>query len=100
MTDETQQQPNQDDNDFSTFVPEVPPPVTTPQLPLEIQIKNAAYDQIVKFYPEYRQLNTLMEGDQTAIAIMKTFIQAVRDWSNGPNPDFSVVKTIVPQVQE
>ena len=65
--------------------------------PLEIKVKWAARDQIVKFYPEYKQLNILMEGNESEIAKMKAFIQSVRDWSNGPNPDLEVVKTIVPQ---
>ena len=72
-------------------------PIEIPQLPIQIQIKNAAENQIRKYYPEYKQLNTLMEGDQGKIAVMKAFIQAVRDWSNGPNPDLTVVTTIVPQ---
>jgi len=28
---------------------------------------------------------------------MKAFIQAVRDWSNGPNPDLTAVRAITPQ---
>jgi len=73
------------------------PVIEIPQLPLVIQIKNAAYDQIVKYYPEYKQLNILMEGSEAEITKMKTFIQAVRDWSNGPNPDLTAVRAITPQ---
>ena len=72
-------------------------PQEPPLPPIHLQIKWAAENQIRKYYPEYKQLNILMEGNETEIAKMRTFIQAVRDWSNGPNPDLNVVTTIVPQ---
>lgn len=47
-------------------------------------------------YPEYKQLNILMSGDEAEKAKMSTFIDACRAWSNGDSPDPAVLAEIKP----
>jgi hypothetical protein len=47
-------------------------------------------------YPEYKQLNILMSGDEAEKSKMSTFIAACRAWSNGDNPDPAALAAITP----
>jgi len=51
------------------------------------EINEFAQEHIFKYYPSWKQSNILREGDQTEITKMGTFIDSVRSWSNGENPD-------------
>lgn len=51
------------------------------------EINQFAQDQIFKFYPLWKQQNISLEGNEVKLARMTTFINAVRAWSNGENPD-------------
>ena len=56
----------------------------------------AARAQIVAFYPEWKQLNILREGDAQSITTMGTFIDACRSWSNDPTSNMADISNIKP----
>ena len=60
------------------------------------EINQIAQEQIVKYYPIWKQNNLIMEGDQAKLDAMNEFIQRVRDWANGEDPDPDIIDTIVP----
>ena len=60
------------------------------------EINQIAGEQITKYYPLWKQNNLIMEGDQAKLAAMNEFIQRVRDWANGEDPDPDIIDTIVP----
>jgi hypothetical protein len=51
------------------------------------EINEFAQNHIYKYYPSWKQSNILREGTEEQKSQMGTFINAVRDWSNGENPD-------------
>ncbi len=56
----------------------------------------AARARIVEFYPEWKQLNILREGDATSITKMGIFIDACRAWSNDATSEFTSLEKIIP----
>lgn len=46
--------------------------------------RDVARRQILKFYPEWKQLNIMRSGSQEEKDKMFTFIDACRNWSNDP----------------
>ncbi|PSB88139.1 hypothetical protein C5F64_08605 [Photobacterium damselae subsp. damselae] len=58
--------------------------------------RNYCRNHIVKHYPEAKQLNVLMSGDQIEINKMNTFITACRAWSNQETPKLSELVLIKP----
>lgn len=66
------------------------------EIPLVEQARLTAQQQIRKYYPEYKQLNILMEGNQIEIEKMRNFINAVRAASNVEQPDLDAIKQITP----
>jgi hypothetical protein len=53
--------------------------------------------QILKFYPEWKQLNILRTGSTEEQNIMATFIDACRAWSNDPsNEDPFGLDSLIP----
>lgn len=59
--------------------------------------RQEAYNHIAQYYPLWRQLNVLREGNPVEIERMGTFIDAVRAWSDGTNPDPAALRAIVPE---
>ena len=55
-----------------------------------------ARSRILQFYPLWKQLNILREGDGVTIATMGKFIDACRAWSNDPQADPDQLNQIVP----
>ena len=78
------------------FIAVAQEPDPIPEVPMATRIRWAAEARIKRFYPEYKQLNILMAQDEVEIVKMRSFIEAVRDWSNGSSPDLAVVETISP----
>lgn len=60
------------------------------------EINQFAFEQITKYYPLWKQNNILNSGDQSQINFMYNFINRVRDWSNGENPNPDDLEFIVP----
>jgi len=52
-----------------------------------IDINYIAGEKIKAVYPEYKQLNIMRTGTDEQVAAMTAFIDAVRAWANGDNPD-------------
>jgi hypothetical protein len=50
-------------------------------------IRYISGEYIRRYYPEYKQLNIIRTGTEQEQTKMTTFIDAVREWSNGENPD-------------
>ena len=50
-------------------------------------IRYIAGEHIRRYYPEYKQLNVIRTGTEQEQTKMTAFIDAVRAWSNGENPD-------------
>ena len=67
-----------------------------PSMPPELQVRNAAQDHILQYYPLWRQLNILRNGVASEIATMGAFIDAVRAWSNAATPDLAALRTLLP----
>lgn len=77
----------------------------TPQIPLtEAMLRDIATSHarelcahhIRGHYPEYKQLNILMSGDEVEKAKMTAFISACRTWSNGVAPNPAALAEIKP----
>lgn len=58
--------------------------------------RREARAHITTFYPEWKQLNILREGDDEAIQTMGRFIDACRDWSNDPDATLDQLHAITP----
>ncbi len=58
--------------------------------------RRLARARILEYYPEWKQLNILREGDATVIATMGKFIDACRAWSNDLQADPGLLDQIVP----
>ena len=58
------------------------------------QIKSKAQQLIVAQYPDYKQRNILMSGDEIAIADMNAFIEPIRIRSNKIESDINDCTTI------
>lgn len=59
-------------------------------------IKSAATGYIVKFYPTWKQLNVLREGDKQDIEKMSRFIDSVRAWTRKPKAKIEDLEKILP----
>lgn len=53
----------------------------------EHEIKQFAQSHIEKYYPLWKQSNIMRTNDEAELTKMGTFIDSVRAWSNGENPD-------------
>lgn len=62
----------------------------------EAQKRFAARAKITEFYPEWKQLNILREGNERQISKMGRFIDACRDWSNKSNSKQAQLEKLVP----
>lgn len=51
------------------------------------EINEFAQEHIFKYYPSWKQSNILRENDSQEVTKMGNFIDSVRTWSNGQNPD-------------
>ena len=51
------------------------------------EINEFAQEHIYKYYPSWKQSNILRENDPQEVTKMGNFIDSVRTWSNGQNPD-------------
>ncbi|QND82699.1 Uncharacterized protein ChrSV_0470 [Chromobacterium vaccinii] len=51
---------------------------------------------IERYYPIWQQLNILRAGTDADKSKMGIFVDACRTWSNGPNPDQTILQTIKP----
>lgn len=51
------------------------------------EINEFAQEHIFKYYPSWKQSNILRENDPQEVTKMGNFIDSVRAWSNGQNPD-------------
>lgn len=58
--------------------------------------RNLARARIEAVYPVHKQLNILRAGTDEEKAKMSVFIDAVREWSNGENPDTAALEAIQP----
>lgn len=59
--------------------------------------RDLAHKQIVKYYPEWKQMNILRSNVQTDIEKMGVFIDACREWSNdSSNTDPFTIQDIIP----
>jgi len=47
--------------------------------------RDLAYQHIIKYYPEWRQLNVMRNGTQEENSKMSAFIDLCRAWSNDPS---------------
>ena len=47
--------------------------------------RDLAYKQIIKYYPEWRQLNIIRNGTLEENSKMSEFIDSCRAWSNDPS---------------
>lgn len=60
------------------------------------QARLQASQKINDAYPLWRQLNVMLSGTDAERSAMTTFINAVRAWSNGDNPDPVALAAITP----
>ena len=51
------------------------------------EINEFAQNHIYKYYPTWKQSNILRENNSEEVTKMGSFIDAVRAWSNQPNPN-------------
>lgn len=63
---------------------------------IEKESRIAARNRITEFYPEWRQLNILREGNDRKIASMGKFIDACRKWSNEESASINDLEKIKP----
>ena len=62
----------------------------------EAQKRFAARAKIMEFYPEWKQLNILREGNERQISKMGRFIDACRKWSNSKSATTTQLEKINP----
>jgi len=60
------------------------------------QARLQASQKINDAYPLWRQLNVMLSGTDAERGAMAAFINAVRAWSNGENPDSVALEAIQP----
>lgn len=63
---------------------------------IELENRIAARNRITKYYPEWKQLNILREGNSRKIEAMGKFIDACRKWSNGKSAHTAQLEKINP----
>ncbi|MBX9299276.1 hypothetical protein ACFFU8_03860 [Chromobacterium piscinae] len=81
---------------FDEVIMQNPMSVVAQDIPVDQKMRNMAQNYIRVYYQEWDQLNILRKGDAKEIAKMGTFIDAVRSWSNGVEPDMAALHAIKP----